>query len=596
MILHKFPYLIFLWGMMVVSLGFSQVHDDQKSIEELLVFAEGLRKSNVDQFNALLIDLDSSESEMTFYESCLFRYLKIYSEAFKGDYNSSSRALEELIEECNDKNIYIRAHSLLANLQVIKGDFESAVSNLNRSIQLVETIDNHFLKTQTYNVASMIYRLINQDDLSLKYAELLLANPANESDTCYGNFNRFRIYMRQGDGEQFTDEIFSAINQCSETENLIPALFLKFDFIRYTVNEMSSELQVSNALNELVQLEDSVEKTQFKNLKVYYNSLKSKIFYLSGLLEDAEKYALLTIDQNASIGETEQLLVVHDVLMSIYVKRNDMQSAYAALKAKADIEQSLYNEKLAKQVAYYRAIHENLVQELEIERLNQSNDLLALENQLAAETTKKQQLMMLLILTLLLFLGAWSYKIKRKHDYFKEVAEIDHLTQVYTRKAFEERMRDLLDNNSAKHEPVNLAIMDLDHFKYVNDEHGHLVGDWVLKQAILTCEDVADQDIMIARLGGEEFAIVSPGIEPCQMIDLMNKMRVAIEMMDCAESGAELTVTASFGVSHSGLSGYNISMLLTHADLALFEAKNNGRNRVVSYQSVMAKTPVAKIS
>ena len=201
---------------------------------------------------------------------------------------------------------------------------------------------------------------------------------------------------------------------------------------------------------------------------------------------------------------------------------------------------------------------------------------------------------MMLIASLLLLLGVWTYKIKKRHDYFKEVAEIDHLTQVFTRKAFEEKIKDMLETHKAKNQPVNLAIMDLDHFKNVNDQYGHLVGDWVLKQVILTCEEVADQDILVARLGGEEFSIVSPGISHLEMMRLMEKMRHAIEQMDCSESGAAFDITASFGVTNTLLSGHRISMLLTHADLALFEAKNKGRNEVVAYDEIMLDVKAAK--
>jgi len=95
---------------------------------------------------------------------------------------------------------------------------------------------------------------------------------------------------------------------------------------------------------------------------------------------------------------------------------------------------------------------------------------------------------------------------------------------------------------------------------------------------------VADQDILVARLGGEEFCIVSPAITQVEMMQLMEKMRHAIEKMDCSGSGSDFNITASFGVSSSLQSGYQVSMLLTHADLALFQAKKNGRNKVEAYK------------
>jgi len=95
---------------------------------------------------------------------------------------------------------------------------------------------------------------------------------------------------------------------------------------------------------------------------------------------------------------------------------------------------------------------------------------------------------------------------------------------------------------------------------------------------------------MIARLGGEEFCIVMQGVSVEVMLEKIEQMRAAIESLDCSDSGAELTVTASFGVTSSDVSGYNLPMLLTHADVALFEAKNSGRNRVVKHTPVNGKS------
>ncbi|MGJ8663387.1 MAG: GGDEF domain-containing protein, partial [Marinicella sp.] len=404
-------------------------------------------------------------------------------------------------------------------------------------------------------------------------------------DLCMGEFNKYRILMRQGKGEEFVDEIGAAIENCEQVQLPISALFLRFDQIRYqfSLKTTNDRMAALSAVERLKSLKLAVDDTQYKNLRVYYHALLSHVLWIANQNVEALSYAKLALNENASIGESEQLLIALNVLVEISFEEQLIEQAYDYLVQKSQVEKSIYQKKLASQVAYYRVKHANLAQELEIEQLNQSNKVLLLEKKLSEQEAKKQQLLIMLVISLFMALAVWAFRIKRKHDYFKQVADIDHLTQVFTRKAFEERMKELLTDCSEQNLPLNLAIMDLDHFKKVNDLYGHLVGDWVLRNVILVCEEVADQDILIARLGGEEFSIVCPGISQDTMMKLMERMRVAIEIMDCRESGADFNITASFGVSSTVLSGYRISSLLTHADLALFEAKNKGRNKVYSF-------------
>jgi len=587
--------LLVVLALMMTLVSGAQHAAEEVSLDEWLLKAELASRSDLTAFNEHIDKIEGSGQDLNEVQQCYLDYLKVYKQGHKGNYPETISKVKQLSERCNDLENQIRIKKFIANTQVITGEYEAAIAVLNEALQLTEKNENELLTMQVYNVAAIVYRLMHLDDLSLQYSAHLIESNYSESYLCYGYIEKYRVLLDVNHPQVNHQEVHDAINMCKKNGTSLASLFLELDWYRYSLAATDNQ-NTSQNLADVLSLEPQIEAEEFKNLTVYYDAVKAFAYLQAGEFELAKASALKAIRANTTIGHSEQLVLALDVLVTASNRQGFHQQAYEYLTEKTAVERQLYENKLDTSVAYYRVKHANLAQELEIERLNQSNELLSLENQLAAETTKRQQLMMLLILTLLLFLGAWSWKIKKKHDYFKEVAEIDHLTQVFTRKAFEERMRDLLDQHSAAHQTVNLAIMDLDHFKYVNDEHGHLVGDWVLKQAILTCEAAADEDILIARLGGEEFAIVSPGIEPHQMLELMNKMRVAIELMDCTDSGSELTVTASFGVSHSGLSGYNISMLLTHADLALFEAKNKGRNRVVSYQTVMAESPVAKIS
>lgn len=562
---------------------------DDASYSEQLAALEKIRKTDVHAFKNSLMQLAPARDSMDAENQCFYDYLSIYSASYGGEYAKSKVDIKELLERCEQfDHVVIRAKSLLTSFHIIAGEFRSAIIILNEVVSQVEEVEDRYLRSQLLHLASRSYRLMNQDALGIKYADLLINANGSKENVCFGEFNKYRILMRQGKVAEFAGSIDSAIANCRSTHNLIAALFLELDSIRYSLVSSPNQLALAEAaIPKLLQLKNDVDKTELKNLEVYYQALLGNVYWHAEQPEAAARWALIALEENTTIGESEQLIMALDVLINASLAQGDMQNAYQHLKSKSNIQNTIYERKMATQVAYYRVLHENLAQELEIEQLNQNNELLRLENQLAAETTKRQQLMMLLIASLLLLLGVWAYKIKKRHDYFKEVAEIDHLTQVFTRKAFEEKVRVMLEQAAERNEPVNLAIMDLDHFKNVNDQYGHLVGDWVLKQVVLTCEEVADEDILVARLGGEEFCMVSPGISQLEMMRLMEKMRAAIEAMDSSDSGAIFDITASFGVTTTALSGYRVSMLLTHADLALFEAKNKGRNEVVAYDEIM---------
>ncbi len=570
---------------LVTPVLYAQSSDDKGYIAQLDL-AEKLSRTDKSESNRVLNELSAHRADFTQDESCYYQYLQIYLSGFEGDYEQSIKKIEGLLLQCDEGDHLIRSKKYLANLQVITGDYEQAIVNLNDAIERSQNSDNALLVAQVHNVASIAYRLMHQNELSIKYAEHLINAKMSDDYVCFGGINKYRILLKQGQPSALKNEVDHFLRVCDAAGMDLAALFLQLDWYRYSlVERQQNRGYVTSVLSDLNALQDEVVNTQFKNLHVYYQAIMAYANWLAQDTTAAKSYAEEAVSSNDSIGNSEQLILALDVLIQLNLQENDIKTAYGHLLTKTQAEKETYEEKMATQVAYFRVQHENLAQELQIEQLNQNNALLTLENRLAVETSKKQKLMMLLVLTLLFLLGLWTYKIKKRHDYFKGVSEIDHLTKVFTRKAFEDQMKIIIDECVAAKTPVNLAILDLDHFKNVNDQFGHLVGDWVLKEIIKACEEVIDEDVVMARLGGEEFCVVTPHISMGKTLQLIEKMRLAIQEIDCSPTGHDFNITASFGVSNSDLSGYRLSMLLTHADVALFEAKNGGRNQVVSFSS-----------
>ena len=180
---------------------------------------------------------------------------------------------------------------------------------------------------------------------------------------------------------------------------------------------------------------------------------------------------------------------------------------------------------------------------------------------------------------------------------FKEVklrADRDALTRIYNRHSFEERLIYEIKRRRRYNHDLSLLMVDLDHFKLVNDTYGHKAGDMVLRKVgeILT-ETFRTTDLP-ARYGGEEFVVLLPHTSEKDAWTLAERVREAIESCTFRYEGQDFTVTASIGVaSVEAGSLTRDDDLIVKADKALYEAKHNGRNMVVVSKPKMTMTQAA---
>jgi two-component system cell cycle response regulator len=167
------------------------------------------------------------------------------------------------------------------------------------------------------------------------------------------------------------------------------------------------------------------------------------------------------------------------------------------------------------------------------------------------------------------------------HQAMYEAAVRDALTRVYNRRHFVERLASEVAYSRRHRSPLSLLMIDIDHFKHINDGHGHPAGDHVLAalgQILLAA--VRAEDI-IARYGGEEFAILCRGTPPMSALQLAERLRRAVESHAFVYRDKRISVTLSVGIAMCADSPTAAQYLVARADAALYEAKQTGRNRVV---------------
>jgi diguanylate cyclase (GGDEF)-like protein len=161
----------------------------------------------------------------------------------------------------------------------------------------------------------------------------------------------------------------------------------------------------------------------------------------------------------------------------------------------------------------------------------------------------------------------------------KELADTDPLTQLPNRR----KLRELLETERRRCErsgrPFILVLADIDHFKRINDGHGHDCGDAMLRHVAGVMRKTVRNIDIVGRWGGEEFLIILPEISRSRAIEVVERMRAAIEANRLEFSGAEHTVTVTFGVASYDLDR-SLDLCVKQADDALYRGKQQGRNQV----------------
>ncbi len=176
-------------------------------------------------------------------------------------------------------------------------------------------------------------------------------------------------------------------------------------------------------------------------------------------------------------------------------------------------------------------------------------------------------------------LRAMTRSLSARSETLEHAALTDGLTGMQNRRYFDDALREYIVEFGRIGKPVGLMILDLDHFKKVNDTHGHDVGDEALKAVANCLRTMTRYHDVVARLGGEEFAVVAPNMDAEMLERFAERIRKAIAAMTVMAGEVRLKVTASVGLAvWDGKEA--AEEFFRRADRQLYEAKRQGRNRV----------------
>jgi diguanylate cyclase (GGDEF)-like protein len=286
----------------------------------------------------------------------------------------------------------------------------------------------------------------------------------------------------------------------------------------------------------------------------------------------------------------EQALVVFRQADSL-VELSSTYDALAAVEADLGDWRDAFDYRTLAQTTATRLLRNQLDQrfatlkvEFDTAAKEQENQLLTRENE-ANQKALSQQLKasnlrtaVFVLTALLLAVLVWLALHQRRSTLrMRALAMTDELTGVPNRRSVLALLAQLLRRSAT---PTSILIMDIDHFKSINDRHGHLIGDETLRSITANlCEAVAEPAVF-GRLGGEEFAVVLPATDLDQAIIIAERLRERVIRIDLSRWLGERRITVSIGIATSVPTRDSISIMLRRADAALYAAKDAGRNCV----------------
>lgn len=561
------------------------------SVEALLRQAEAVRSSDPGKFQQLLRELDAGKGPATSRQQEQITYLHAYGQAFAGRYDVAIPALRRLVTTSRDTDMQYRAGALIVNSYAVTRQFTEGLRQLQTTLALADQVDDAELRLQGLGVAAVIYNEIGQYGLELHYAEQILSQSAEPRSLCIAGLHRVEAQWHLKTLPAADESINTVIDECDAIGERVVSNSARGTLAR----KWAGQGQRGKAIALLQAHVAEVEATRYPRLIGEFHSLLADLMFKQGDIAGAERHAQAAILQRADMTHSLPLVVAYKTMYDIAERRDDPVAALAYYRSYAAADKAYLNEVKTRELAYQFVRQETAQKTKQIELLHGQNQLLQLQQRLDQQANQNTRLLMLVLTLVVALIEFWAYKVKRVQQSLRLFAETDALTGISNRHHFTLLAEQALAQSATDGETCALIMFDLDHFKLVNDSYGHDIGDWVLKQVARTCEGLCRRIDQLGRLGGEEFAILLRGIDLHSATRLAEDCRVRLTQIDSSESGHAFVITASFGVTSTELSGYDLARLLSHADQMLYSGKRAGRNCVNAYNGDVYNPPVLQV-
>ena len=439
----------------------------------------------------------------------------------------------QLAEQIGDKYLMGSIQSLLGRIYWHIDDFPTSMDYYLNALKLVQSEHHPDLEISLINGLGMVqYGLENYTE-SLGYFKTCLDKAGEDNLTGQADADNNIAYVlhmlgRDQEALEYGTAALALFNQAGMYVGKL-----------HTLHSLGAiHFALGNYDQAMTLLQEGLELARQNNsqlLELTYILEISRIHKIHGKLDQAEEELLLALQNAEKINSLTNISLIHEGLVEIYKEKRDYQSALDHFEAFHATSKKIFNDKSDRRVKNLEILHQ-------------------------VEITRKQS------------------------DLYREMANTDSLTSLLNRRRFMEIAEIAIQQAKIDRGQLAILMLDIDHFKKVNDQYGHQAGDQVLSAVASSIKKSLRGGDVAGRYGGEEFVVLVVGASPEQSFSIAERIRRAVARLGIQVDQSAIRVTISLGLMCiSPDQVLSLDALINCADQAMYHAKQQGRNRAVAW-------------
>lgn len=553
--------------------GAQDLDDQLAEAERLSVSSNGaVVQDLLDRIGAALEG--ASERQRHQYE-----LLRIRAIARAGRLDEASEASVALVEQLDamDPDLAQRTLNLATNVLVVNDRFDEGFRYFRRALDRAPEVEDPEMRAGTYSVAAEFYDRIGETATALTYADQALALSRMhglDRSACVALERGGRAQLHSGHWSDAATRLERAVTACETADESVFAAQARFGLAR----ALSGLGQTESAEAGLQAALEAFERSAFPEgvLEVRVDLAERALD--RGDLSEAERQLQLAeprLDAPGDLGIRARAWALRATLAE---RSGDQARALEWLRRAVQLRQDRSERQRAMRIALLINENDTEARARELALLRDRNRALELEQE------RRQQADLGLLyggggaLVAAVLVVLLLVKTGRDRKRFQRMSQHDGLTGLLNHTRFFQLAHLAFQRCLQSERPFTMVVADIDLFKQINDQHGHLVGDAILARTGRCLREAFQDDALLGRLGGEEFGIALSNVDTDAAVARIEHLRALINRDNPAD---EPDITLSFGVAERGRERH-LDALYARADQALYDAKDAGRDRVVT--------------